>query len=89
MEQSIRVCIKPTPAGNYLAMPPENAANLVEKVLAIAGVQATPGVALVTSMDIRRYVKKIIDGQLSWLQVYSYQELGSIVELRPFGRVEP
>jgi type III secretion protein V len=37
VEQAIRQCIKPTPAGNYLAMPPESAAAITEKVLRISG----------------------------------------------------
>ena len=36
---------------------------------------------------IRRYVKKIIESRLEGLRVYSYQELGNQVELRPLGRV--
>jgi type III secretion protein V len=87
VEQSIRQCIKPTPAGNYLAMPPESAAAITEKVLRISGEQPERGVAVVTSMDIRRYVKKMIESRLDQMRVYSYQELGNQVELRPLGRV--
>lgn len=87
VEQAIRQCIKPTPTGNYLAMPPESAAAITEKVLRIAGETPEAGVAVITSMDIRRYVKKIIESRLEGLRVYSYQELGNQVELRPLGRV--
>ena len=86
IEQAIRQCIKPTPAGNYLAMPPENAMALTDRIAELAGAPSQ-GVALVTSMDIRRYVRKMIEGRLEWLRVYSFQELGSLVELRPIGRV--
>ncbi|OWQ47976.1 EscV/YscV/HrcV family type III secretion system export apparatus protein [Roseateles noduli] len=87
VEQAIRQCIKPTPTGNYLAMPPESAAAITEKVMRIAGESPEAGVAVITSMDIRRYVKKIIESRLEGLRVYSYQELGNQVELRPLGRV--
>jgi type III secretion protein V len=87
IEQAIRQCIKATPAGNYLAMPPEDAQAITERVVQITGEQPNPGLALVTSMDIRRYVRKMIEGRLGWLKVYSYQELGTLVELRPAGRV--
>ncbi len=87
VEQAIRQCIKPTPTGNYLAMAPESAAAITEKVMQIAGAAPEAGVAVVTSMDIRRYVKKIIETRLESLRVYSYQELGHQVELRPLGRV--
>ena len=87
VEQSIRQCIKPTPAGNYLAMPPEHAMALTNRIAEMAGDAARDGVALVTSMDIRRYVRKMIEARLDWLRVYSFQELGTLVELRPIGRV--
>ncbi|CAM3428711.1 type III secretion system export apparatus subunit SctV [Paracidovorax anthurii] len=87
IEQAIRGCIKPTPAGNYLAMSPDDARDLTDRIAAVAGSASHGGVALVTSMDIRRYVKKMIEGRLDWLRVYSFQELGSLIELRPIGRV--
>jgi type III secretion protein V len=87
IEQAIRGCIKPTPAGNYLAMSPEDARDLTERIARVAGNSRQVGVALVTSMDIRRYVKKMIENRLDWLRVYSFQELGNLVELRPIGRV--
>ncbi len=87
VEQAIRQCIKPTPTGNYLAMAPESAAAITDKVMQMVGAAPEPGVAVVTSMDIRRYVKKIIETRMDSLRVYSYQELGHQVELRPLGRV--
>jgi type III secretion protein V len=87
IEQAIRQCIKPTPAGNYLAMPPEQAQAITDKVVEMIGERRQDGVALVTSMDIRRYVKKMVEVRLRWLKVYSFQELGGLIELRPIGRV--
>jgi type III secretion protein V len=86
-EQLIRQSIKSTPAGNYLAIAPESSAALTDQILQIAGEKSRPGVAMVTSMDIRRYVRKMIEARVGWLKVYSFQELGSSVELRPIGRV--
>jgi type III secretion protein V len=88
VEQAVRSCIKPTPAGNFLAMPPEQTSVITSKVAEIAaGHGERAGLAMITSMDIRRYVRKMIEPRLDWLRVYSYQELGSLVELRPVGRV--
>ncbi len=87
IEQAIRGCIKPTPAGNYLAMSPDDARDITDRIAAVARSSPATGVALVTSMDIRRYVKKMIEGRIDWLRVYSFQELGSLIELRPIGRV--
>jgi type III secretion protein V len=86
-EQLIRQSIKSTPAGNFLAIAPERAGTIVDQIIGIAGTQHRKGVAMVTSMDIRRYVRKMIEARIGWLNVYSFQELGSAVELRPIGRV--
>lgn len=87
LEKHIRECIKPTPAGNFLAMAPEMMANIANVVCNITGENPRAGVAVVTSMDIRRYVRRIIEARLRWLQVYSYQELSGRVTLEPVGHV--
>ncbi|WP_118179577.1 type III secretion system export apparatus subunit SctV [Paraburkholderia phosphatilytica] len=87
VEQHIRQSIKQTPTGNFLALPPEDVAALTERIEAFVGNTPRGGVALVTSMDIRRYVRRMIEARLGWLGVYSYQELGEHVELMPLGRV--
>ena len=87
VEQHIRQCIKQTPTGNYLALPPEEAGYLIDQIQSFVGEAPRDGVALVTSMDIRRYVRRMIEARLGWLSVYSYQELGEHVDLQPLGRV--
>ncbi|MFM0594570.1 MULTISPECIES: type III secretion system export apparatus subunit SctV [Paraburkholderia] len=87
VEQHIRQSIKQTPTGNFLALPPDEATLLIDKIQSFVGATPREGVALVTSMDIRRYVRRMIEARLGWLAVYSYQELGEHVELRPLGRV--
>ncbi|AXF14854.1 type III secretion system export apparatus subunit SctV [Paraburkholderia caledonica] len=87
VEQHIRQAIKQTPTGNYLALPPDEVTFLLDSIEAYAGTIARDDIALVTSMDIRRYVRRMLEGKLDWLNVYSYQELGGLVELQPIGRV--
>ncbi|MDB5787009.1 MAG: hypersensitivity response secretion protein hrcV [Caballeronia mineralivorans] len=87
VEQHIRQAIKQTPTGNYLALPPDQAKFLVDSIQSFVGAVPRTGIALVTSMDIRRYVRRMIESQLGWLSVYSYQELGTHVDLQPLGRV--
>lgn len=86
-EQHIRAAIKQTPTGNFLALPPNDAAFLIDRIQSFVGTAPRDGVVLVTSMDIRRYVRRMIEARLGWLAVYSYQELGEHVELKPVGRV--
>ncbi|HVE09069.1 MAG TPA: type III secretion system export apparatus subunit SctV [Paraburkholderia sp.] len=87
VEQHIRQAIKQTPTGNYLALPPDQINFLIDSIESFAGLAPRAGIALVTSMDIRRYVRRMIEGRLGWLAVYSYQELGGHLELQPIGQV--
>jgi type III secretion protein V len=87
VEKMIREAIKPTPAGNYLALPPDTMAAIANNIKDLAGDQPQPGLAVVTSMDIRRYVRRIVEVDMKWLSVYSFQELGPQVKLEPIGRV--
>ncbi|MGI4983071.1 MAG: FHIPEP family type III secretion protein [Janthinobacterium lividum] len=87
VEQHIRQAIKQTPTGNYLALPPDEVNFLIDHIEQFTGQAPRDDVALVTSMDIRRYVRRMIESRLTWLSVYSYQELGGHVDLMPIGRV--
>jgi type III secretion protein V len=87
VEQHIRQSIKQTPTGNYLALPPDEIGKLIGKIEALVANAPGDKIALVASMDIRRYVRRMIEVRLPWLAVYSYQELGEHVQLKPVGRV--
>jgi type III secretion protein V len=86
VEQLIRQSIKQTPTGNFLALPPEQIQAFVSRLEAICGGER-PDIAVVTSMDIRRYFRRMIEARLGWLQVYSFQELGGYVQLKPVGKL--
>lgn len=87
VEQTIRQSIKQTPTGNFLALPPDDISHLVQQVLDLAGQTPREGVAVVVSMDIRRYLRRMLEVPVGWLPVYSYQELTDRVELEPLGRL--
>jgi type III secretion protein V len=87
VEQHVRQAIKQTPTGNFLALPPDEAKFLVDSIESFVGTTPRDDVALVTSMDIRRYVRRLVESRMEWLAVYSYQELNGHVDLQPLGRV--
>ncbi|MGN7982822.1 FHIPEP family type III secretion protein [Burkholderia sp. 22313] len=87
VEQTIRQSIKQTPAGNFLTLEPQQVEQLLEAVEELVGPQPPEGLAVVTSMDIRRYFRRMIEQRLKGLEVYSFQELGEDVDLQPVGRV--
>jgi type III secretion protein V len=39
-------------------------------------------------MDVRRYIRKLIEGELHELPVVSYQELTQEITVQPLGRVD-
>ncbi len=87
VEQMIRQSIKPTPTGNFLTLSEEDVQAITQRVTEVAG-EAPREVAIVTAMDVRRYVRRLIEPRLKWLQVYSYQELSGHAQLLPEGEIE-
>jgi len=90
VEDTIRNAIRQTSAGSYLALDPNVSRKLVEnikKTVGDLGASANRPV-LLTSMDIRRYVRKLIELDLYELPVLSYQELTQEITIQPLSRIE-
>jgi len=89
VEDKIRNEIRQTSSGSYLALDPAVVRKLVEKIKATVGdISLQPQrPVLLTSMDIRRYVRKMIEGEMYDLSVLSYQELTKDINIQPLGRV--
>lgn len=90
VEDTLRESIRQTSSGSYLALAPEVSKRLVENVKKVASSMATSGhpPVLLTSMDVRRYVRKLIEPELYELPVLSYQELTPDINIQPLARVE-
>jgi type III secretion protein V len=89
LEAAIRQSVQQTPAGSFLALPPDQSQRVLDQLTALldrAG--TTPMPLLLASMDVRRYVKKLIEPSQPTLAVLSYQEVGSHRALQAVGRVE-
>ncbi|MBW2067600.1 MAG: type III secretion system export apparatus subunit SctV [Deltaproteobacteria bacterium] len=89
VEEMIRQSIRQTSAGSYLALDPVKTRAFVDSVKQEVGEieakQSRP--VLLTSMDIRRYVRKLIETDLEELPVLSYQELTPEISVQPLGRI--
>jgi type III secretion protein V len=90
VEDTIRAAIRQTSAGSYLALDPNVSRKLLESIKRTVGdiSRAAQRPVLLTSMDIRRYVRKLIEQDLYELPVISYQELTSDINVQPLARVE-
>ncbi len=89
-EQAVRDAIRQTSGGSYLAMDPEQSTMLLERIKDAVGPPATSAQrpVLLTTMDIRRYVRKLIENDLYQLPVLSYQELSAELNIQPLARIE-
>ncbi len=90
VETSIRESIRQTSTGNYLALDPGITKRLVESIKAKVGdlAHSSHRPVLLTSMDIRRYMRKMIEQEIYELPVLSYQELTPEINVQPLARVE-
>jgi type III secretion protein V len=90
VEDTVRNAIRQTSAGSYLALDPNVArkitANVKKKVGILKRHKQRP--VLLTSMDVRRYVRKLIEGDLYELPVLSYQELTQEITIQPLSRID-
>lgn len=90
VEDTVRGAIRQTSGGSYLALDPAVSRRLLEKIKATVGdiASSMPRPVLLTSMDIRRYMRKMIEPELYELAVVSYQELTSEINIQPLAKIE-
>ena len=90
VEETVRAAIRQTSAGSYLALDPAVSKTLVENIKKAVGKLPTSGhlPVLLASMDIRRYLRKLIEQDLYDLQVVSYQELVPEINIQPLARID-
>jgi type III secretion protein V len=90
LEEVIRKAVRQTSAGSFLALEPATAKKIVEKIRERVGDVAARDrmPVLLTSMDVRRYVRKLIEIELPDLAVLSHQELSDDINIQPLGRIK-
>ena len=90
-EEIVRRSLTETPAGVMLALPPQKVAALRASLNAELERIGAPknGVSpvLISSVDIRRHIRQVLEPVRPGLQVISYQELQADVQIQPLGSV--
>ena len=90
VEDALRSAIRQTSAGSYLALDPAVGKRLIESIKKAVGdlssVAHKP--VLLTSMDIRRYLRKLVEPELYDLPVLSYQEMTQEINIQPLARID-
>ncbi len=89
VEEKIRGSIRQTSAGSYMALDPATAQRFVARAKQAIGSlrQGRSRPVIVVSMDIRRYVRKLIELELYEIPVLSYQELTQEITVQPLDRI--
>lgn len=89
-EDTVRDSIRVTDSGGYLAIDPDIQNSFIMKVKEMLkeNNNLTVSPAIVTQMDIRRYVKSMLEKEMNFLPILSFQELGNLVEIHTLGVIE-
>lgn len=90
IEDMIRGAIKQTSAGSYLALDPDSVQLILQAMRQTISPTPAGGQSpvLLTTMDIRRFTKKLIEGEFPELAVLSYQEIVPEIRIQPLGRIQ-
>ncbi len=89
LEETIRKAIRQTSAGAFLSLDPETSQRIVKAVGEAAGKfrGSTQKPVLMASMDIRRYVRRLIESKYYELPVMAYQEVTPEISVQPVSRI--
>jgi type III secretion protein V len=89
VEEKIRKAIRQTSAGSYLALDPGSVKRMLQSVRREVGNlwESAQRPVLLTSMDVRRYTRKLVEQEFYDLPVLSHQELTEEITIQPLGRI--
>lgn len=89
IEDAVRGAIRQTSGASYLALSPDVHRELIASMKAKVGNTDKAGVmpVILAPMDIRRFMRKIIERDFPSLAVLSYQELTPSANIQPLERI--
>lgn len=90
IEDMVRGAIKQTSAGSYLALDPDSVQLILHSMRSTVVPTPLGGQppVLLTAIDVRRFVRKLIEGEFADMSVVSYQEIVPEIRIQPLGRVQ-
>lgn len=90
IEDMVRGAIKQTSAGSYLALDPDSVQLILQAMRSTippTAPRSQPPV-LLTAIDVRRFVRKLVEMEFPDVSVVSYQEIIPEIRIQPLGRVQ-
>lgn len=90
IEDMVRGAIKQTSAGSYLALDPDSVQLILQSVRNTVAPPPPGGQppVLLTAIDVRRFVRKLIEMEFTDISVVSYQEIVPEIRIQPLGRIQ-
>ncbi|MBN1962761.1 MAG: type III secretion system export apparatus subunit SctV [Deltaproteobacteria bacterium] len=89
VEEAVRSSIQHTQSGSYLALEPEITQEILTAVRNEVGnlPPTAQNPVILTTMEIRRYFRKLVELEFPHLAVLSYQELSPDMNIQPIARI--
>jgi type III secretion protein V len=90
IEDMVRAAVKQTSAGSYIALDTDSVQMILHAVRNTVQ-QTPPGgqpPVLLTVIDVRRFVRKLLEQEFPDLAVLSYQEIVPEIRIQPLGRIQ-
>lgn len=87
LEERLRRSVHTGPAGTQLAVEPDLAARLLAQIGEHARGEHGTSMVLLSSMDVRRHLRKLTEAEYADIPVLSYQELVPDLRLVPVGQL--
>jgi type III secretion protein V len=90
IEDMVRGAIKQTSAGSYLALDPDSVQLILQGIRNVVAPPPPGGQppVLLTAIDVRRFVRKLIEMEFPDISVVSYQEIIPEIRIQPLGRIQ-
>ena len=86
IEETVREAVHRTPAGTALALEPDLARDVAAAVVRAAAA-GPAGAVLLTTAEVRRHVRRLVETDLPDLPVLSYQDLTPETQIQTVGRI--
>ncbi|MGN0915850.1 MAG: type III secretion system export apparatus subunit SctV [Succinivibrio sp.] len=87
VEETIRKSIRQTSAGSFLALDPQSSKAILTDAKRALGNRKGKNVVIIASIDIRRYVRRLLESEFFEVAVLDYQELTPEISVQPVDRI--
>ncbi|KVW47296.1 EscV/YscV/HrcV family type III secretion system export apparatus protein [Burkholderia ubonensis] len=88
IEAMVRESIRQTAAGSYSSLDAESSRAILGQIRIALADADLRRVVLLTAVDVRRFIRKMVEREFGGLAVLSFQEIGDEAEIRVIGTVD-